>query len=246
MSRLRRDDGFTLIELLVSVSIGTVVLLGAFTLVDQAMPANNRIADRVTAQARGRTATEQVLAELHSVICVAQTNAGVTTYQTPFDAVSNDTQVTFYTQMLGAKTGPTSPDPAIVNTFAPEKRILHVTGGQLVEQRYAGVAGGSPVGSTWTWPTLTSSRVVLPDVQAYDASTKYFTYYAADGSTLTTPLSSADWPRVARVQIAFKAGPNRTGSDPNAFAQLKDSAAVPLPVDYTDATTTAKGPQCAY
>jgi hypothetical protein len=187
-----------------------------------------------------------VLAELHSVICVAQTVGVVTSYQTPFDAVSDDNQATFYTQMLGAKTGPTAPDPAIVNTFAPEKRVLQVTGGQLVEKRYAGVAGGSPVGSTWTWPTLTSTRVVLPDVQAYDASTKYFTYYAADGTALTTPLSATDWPRVARVQIAFKAGPDRTGSDPNTYTQIKDSTAVPLPVDYTDATSTAKGPQCAY
>ena len=246
MSRLRREDGFTLIELLVAVSIGTVVLLAAFTIVDQAMPAQNRVADRVTSQARGRTALEQVLQQLHSVVCVAQTNAGTTTYQTPFDQVSDDNQVTFYTQMVGAQTGPTN-DPAIVNTFAPEKHVLSVSAGKLVDQRYAGVAGGSPVGSTWSWPTLTSTRVILPDVQPYDATTKYFTYFAANsGTAMTTPLAAADWVRVARVQVAFKVGPNRPGSDPNTYAQVIDSAAIALPTDYTDATSTAKGPQCAY
>ncbi|HEY3190160.1 MAG TPA: prepilin-type N-terminal cleavage/methylation domain-containing protein [Solirubrobacteraceae bacterium] len=238
---MRRDDGFTLIELLVSMSVGVVVLLGAFTIVDQAMPATSRVTDRVAAQARGRAGMEQVISQLRSVVCVAQTSGATTTFQTPFDNVSNDSQVTFYVQMLGAPSGGT--DPAIVNSFQPEKRILQVTGGKLVEQRYAGVL----TSGTWSWPTQTASRVVLPDVQPYGGGTPYFAYYAANSSTpMTTPLSSADWPRVARVQVAFNAGPNRTASDPNTYAQLRDSASVQLPVDYTDATTTAKGPQCAY
>ena len=37
---------------------------------------------------------------------------------------------------------------------------------------------------------------------------------------------AVDWPRVARVQVAFQAGPNRTGSDPNTYAPLKDSSAI--------------------
>jgi|tagenome__1003787_1003787.scaffolds.fasta_scaffold20981599_4 prepilin-type N-terminal cleavage/methylation domain-containing protein len=238
LSRLRPDHGFTLIELLVSLSVGTVVLLGAFTLIDSAMPAANRISDRVAAQARGRTAVEQVVSELRSVVCVPM--SGGASFKTPFDAVTNDTQMTFYVQTLGPVSGGT--DPAIVNSFQPEKRILQVSAGKLVEQRTA----GSLSGGNWTFTASPTSRQLLGDVSSYDATTPYFTYYAANSATpMPTPLSSTDWPRVARVRIALKAGPNRAGSDPKAAAQIKDSASIQLPVDYTDAASTAKGPQCA-
>jgi len=240
LSRLRDDRGFTLIELLVSLSVGSVVLLGAFTLIDSAMPASNRIADRVAAQARGRTAVEQVVSELRSVVCVPM--SGGATFKTPFDSVTDDSQMTFYAQTFGAISGGT--DPAIVNSFQPEKRILQVNGaGKLVEQRIAGTLSAG----NWTFTAAPTTRQLLGDVSAYDASTPYFTYYTANSSTpMTTPLSSTDWARVARVQVALKAGPNRPGSDPKASAQIKDSASIQLPVDYTDATSTARGPQCAY
>ena len=239
LSRLRHEHGFTLIELLVSLSVGSVVLLGAFTLIDSAMPASNRIADRVAAQARGRTAVEQVVSELRSVVCVPM--GGGATFLTPFDAGTNDSQMTFYVQTLGPVSGGT--DPAITNTFQPEKRVLQVNGaGKLVEQRTPGVYSAPD----WTFTGASTSRQLLGDVSAYDATTPYFTYYAANSTTpMTTPLSATDYKRVARVQIALKAGPNRPGSDPKASAQIKDSASIQLPVDYTDATSTAKGPQCA-
>ena len=259
MSRVRRDDGFTLIELLVGITIGTVVLLGAFTIIDQAMPATTRIADRAAAQGRGRTALEQILQNLRSSVCVQQGVAPSVTYLAPIDATSTDSSLTFYSQQIAAPSGTTgTTDPAISTTFAPEKRTVQVSGAQLVETRSVGTYNAGT--ATWTFPSSgagVTTRTVLANIEQ-DGSTAYFRYFAYDAATGTltqlnpgagVPVGSTDAPRITRVAVAFRAGPGGNGAGTNGVdvkARLQGNGTVQVPVDFTSNATAAKGPQCSF
>jgi prepilin-type N-terminal cleavage/methylation domain-containing protein len=253
--RLRRDDGFTLVELLVSMLIGSIVLMGALTIVDQATPANNRIADRVAADGRARTGLEQVLQDLNSTVCV-QTTA-TSAYQAPFDLPTDDNQATIYVQTVGSPTGSgvTYADPARSGSWAPEKRNVQVTGGRIVETTTARWNN-----ATQTWATLSpaTTRVISSNVSPVvvgGVAQPYFTYYGYDATTgqldnkLTTPLSAADAARVVRIDVAFSTGPAKRsngGTTSDQDTALQGSANVPVPADLTDATSSAKGPLCNF
>ena len=58
-TRLKSDEGFTLLELLVAMSIGTVVLMAAFTIMDRSVVVSNEVADRSEALQRGRITMER-------------------------------------------------------------------------------------------------------------------------------------------------------------------------------------------
>ena len=70
MTRVRDESGFTLIELLMAMTIGVVVLLAAFMLVDASAPLAQKTQDRVDAAQRGRLAMEIIGAELRSQVCM--------------------------------------------------------------------------------------------------------------------------------------------------------------------------------
>ena len=69
--RLRREDGFTLTELMVAASVGTIILLAAFALVDTTLRRSTEIQQRVEATAEGRRALDEVVRALRSAVCVA-------------------------------------------------------------------------------------------------------------------------------------------------------------------------------
>jgi len=68
--RLRDERGFTLVELLVATMTGLIVSFAAFAILDVSLSQSTRIADRVSADQRGRIAMEKIMLELHSS-CVA-------------------------------------------------------------------------------------------------------------------------------------------------------------------------------
>jgi prepilin-type N-terminal cleavage/methylation domain-containing protein len=248
VSRLADEGGFTLIELLVAMSIGLVVLLGAFSIADQALPAGNRVADRVAAQARGRAVLEQILAELRSTVCV-QLNGTSLPYQSPFDATSDGSQVTFYMQRYAAPTGTTTTaDPGRGGTFAAEKHRLQFSGGTLVDTV---LSRWDATTSTWVTTSLPAAKTVVTKAQQLGA-TPYFTYKAYDASSnlvsVATPVSTADLQRIVRVDVAMKVAPMKDSTATTAaqYAEFQDGATVPLPIDFTDATSTQKGPQCTF
>ena len=70
MTRARDESGWTLIELLMAMTIGVVVLLAAFMLVDASAPLAQKTQDRVDAAQRGRLAMEIIGAELRSQVCM--------------------------------------------------------------------------------------------------------------------------------------------------------------------------------
>jgi prepilin-type N-terminal cleavage/methylation domain-containing protein len=70
--RLADERGFTLPELLVAMSVGLIVLLAAFMLVDRTFSASGQIADRSDALQRGRQAMELMTRQLRSQVCVGE------------------------------------------------------------------------------------------------------------------------------------------------------------------------------
>jgi type II secretion system protein J len=78
----RSEDGFTLVELLVALLIGTVVLMGAFTVLDSTASVTGTVARRVDSLQRGRTALDLMTRDLRSQVCVGlltDATAGTTT-----------------------------------------------------------------------------------------------------------------------------------------------------------------------
>jgi len=72
--RLNDDQrGFTLVELLTAISIGMIVLMAAFMVLDRTISASGQIADRSEALQRGRQAMSTITRELRSAVCVGNT-----------------------------------------------------------------------------------------------------------------------------------------------------------------------------
>ena len=74
MSRLRghlsREGGFTVVELLTAITIGTIVLTAAFTVLDRSMVLSNQVQDRSDALQRGRQTMELLTRQLRSQVCL--------------------------------------------------------------------------------------------------------------------------------------------------------------------------------
>ncbi len=85
------ERGFTLIELLVAMSIGMIVLLGAFMLLDRSFSASGQVADREDALQQGRQSMELMTRQLRSQVCLGKNN-------TPLVS-ANDNSVTFYADL---------------------------------------------------------------------------------------------------------------------------------------------------
>jgi prepilin-type N-terminal cleavage/methylation domain-containing protein len=235
----RRERGFTLMEVLVAMAIGTIVLTSAFTLVDQALPASKRITARVDATQRGRIALENMVRSLGSAVCVPNgvDGTGAAAFLPPIAAPSDDNQITFYAQ---------TPTPTDVtqNTFAPEMRQYQLTGGSLVEKRWTGTLH---TGSTNVYDfTLASTRTLLSNVSAGSGPVFSYQAYDSTGALATLPagaVASADLPRIVTMKISFVAAPG-DGTNTAQGATLSDAVTIGLPVNFTDASTMQKGPEC--
>jgi type II secretory pathway pseudopilin PulG len=72
------QSGFTLTELLTAMSIGIVLLIAAFTLLDRASSASQEIIDRQDAVQRGRQAMELTVRQLRSQVCLGDEEEPIT------------------------------------------------------------------------------------------------------------------------------------------------------------------------
>jgi hypothetical protein len=228
-------------ELLVAMTVGTIVLVSAFTLVDQALPASKRITARVDAAQRGRLALEKMVRSIGSAVCVPNDvdAQGGALFRSPIDAPSDDNTITFYAQT------PTPADVSQNTAFAPEMRQFQFTGQSIVEKRWT---GSLHTGSTNVYDfTLASTRTLLTNVYAV-AGTPMFSYqaYDATGALVTLPsggVAAADLPRIVTVKINLAVAPG-DGLNVAQSATLSDAVTIGIPVNFTDTSTMQKGPEC--
>jgi prepilin-type N-terminal cleavage/methylation domain-containing protein len=66
---VRGERGFTLVELLVTITIGTVVMLATFNMLDSSVALTGKTQSRVDATTRGRLAMDVITQQLHSQVC---------------------------------------------------------------------------------------------------------------------------------------------------------------------------------
>ena len=66
----KNQAGFALTELVVAMTVGLIVLMAAFLLLDRAHSASNEISDRQDAVQRGRQAMENLTRQIRSQVCL--------------------------------------------------------------------------------------------------------------------------------------------------------------------------------
>lgn len=212
MTILRRlgaeQRGFSLVELMTALSIGMVVLLAAWTIIDASVSAADQVSDRVNTTQRGRVAMERMTQQLRSQVCLPKdvTGTAVDDTSTALLAADNDS-VTFYSDLGG-------------ESSLPEKRRLTYASGKIVADAWR-PTGAAP---NWVYPTSpTSTRTLATDVSPVlvngqaQAVFGFFAFNSSDPPSpdlaLNVPLNNFDLARTVRVQIAFQAKPERKRHD---------------------------------
>jgi prepilin-type N-terminal cleavage/methylation domain-containing protein len=185
--RLRRDQrGFTLIELLVACTVGSLVLLATFAMLDSSVKLTGKVTDRVDRTQRARLAMELITRKLRSQVCPTPGGSALIDAQ--------DYSVRFYSFMgTGA--------------FVPDILELKwdTNTNSIIESKWAG--SGSPT----TWAATPTTRTLLTDVRptfspAGQTSTRgpVFRYYIGDsGTALSTPLSAANLKASSKIGVGF-------------------------------------------
>lgn len=197
MSRLRREHGFTLVELLVAISIGSVVLLATFSLLDTSVVLTGKTQSRVDATQRGRLAMETITTQLRSQVCPNATTPAIVP-SGGAAAASDNYKIDFW---VFTKTG----------AFAPERHVIawDTNTNSIIETDY------NQAGTQLRQRTLLT-KVRPPQSPANAPVFSYWAYPTTAATTpsrgpLSIPLSPADAAAVALIKVNFVAQPD-TGS----------------------------------
>ncbi|MHB8241924.1 MAG: PilW family protein [Solirubrobacteraceae bacterium] len=169
----RNEHGFTLVEMLVAMLTGLVVVGAAFAILEVSLHQSTRIADRVSADQRGRLALEKILLELHSA-CVA-------TGAAPIQENSEGTKLRFLSESG-------SSEPFFTKGVEHE---IYLSGTTLKDAVYQS-NGGVEANGGWKFPAMgspTSTSTLLTNVYAPTTGTM-FEYFSYTASALTTALTT--------------------------------------------------------
>lgn len=208
LSNARSEDGFTLIELLAALVIGTIVMLAAFMVVDNAVQVNGRVAMRTEATQRGRTAIDDITRTLRSQVCVPTTvvvSATRTDYtQSKPIAAASGTSLTLTSDLKGG----TEP---VRTTFTYDPAT------DVISRSTIDGNTTDPLNTTFASTAVARQIIDTVDPVAGATAGSIFSYWAANagsGGTVFTQLGAgggslvaADLPRIARVDVAFVARP---------------------------------------
>ena len=211
------ERGYTLIELLVGMTLSLLVLGAIFTVVQAAVTNQDRTAERVAANQRGRPAMTRIIDRLHSA-CVAPK-------MTPVRVGSDDDLL-----IVLSKAGSAA-------VLTPDRYEIALDGDALTETMYSPTGGEAP---KWTFSETPASSMVLVDgiggaaVGSPSQPVPLFRYYAYEDANkdgkietvpLGTPLTEETAARAVRVDVAFSVTPpSGTVKDPEGAIALTDSA----------------------
>jgi type II secretory pathway pseudopilin PulG len=233
LRRARSESGHTLMELVVAMSIGMIILLVAFHLLDRSLGLTREVSDRVDAVQRGRLAMDTMTRQLRSQVCLA-TAAGTGT-DAALSAASGDS-VTFYSNLSA--------------TGVPEKDTLTFdeAARTLIRTRIDG-SGAAP----FTTHTAAPKNTTLLNNAARNGpsptANPIFTYYGFDNSVppkavkqLTPmPLTQAQRESTARIVVSFVSRPAQATTTNKKAAVLTDE----IFVRSADPNDPAPVPKCA-
>jgi prepilin-type N-terminal cleavage/methylation domain-containing protein len=232
VARLRQlnsdEGGFTLIELLTAMSIGVVLLMSAFFLIDSANSQTQEVVNRQDAIQRGRAAMERMTRSLRSQVCLNDTTEPIT-YGDPW-------KVQFYSDLSD---GSQNVQSRVLEYSSSAKR--------LTEKVYYG-QGVYPDLTFLSVPDDTNQLLdKVEPVKVGATSQPIFRYYAfleggqpGDLRQLPTPLSTADASLVVVVKISYVAFADRNRPKDREASTLLNDVYVRL----ADPSRPTEGPRC--
>jgi hypothetical protein len=167
----RGEAGFTLVEVLTAMTIGIVVLLATFDILDVSAKHYGKVDDRVDVVARGRLGMEAITQQIRSQVCLGPGK--------PAMQSGTNTSMSFVADLGG-------------EAFQPEIRNLTYTppsgstGGYITETAYSST--GTPPNVTFASTPYRTRRLVDNITQAKDSvgnPVAVFTYYGFTPSPST-------------------------------------------------------------
>ena len=234
--RIRSEQGgFTLIEMLVAASIGVVLLMAAFMLLDRSFSSSASIADRQDGLQRGRQAMELITRQLRSQVCVVVPPA--TGYQAPV-VTAQDNTVTFYGSLSESSTNVEKRTLTFSNTGTGSisQNVIVGTANTVYPQMAFNGAG-----------TTTTMLTNVKQAVSGGSSLPVFRYYrykpgapVGDLEQLTAPVAAANLPSIALIKVAFRAYAARPISKDNDATQIEDDVYVRI----SDSSEQQETPQC--
>lgn len=194
--RFHGEHGVTLVEMLVAMLTGLVVVSAAFAILEVSLHQSTRIADRVSADQRGRLALEKIMLELHSA-CIA---SGVN----PIQENSEPTKLRFMSESG-------SSEPFFTKG---QEHEIYLSGTTLKDAVYQS-NGGVEANGRWKFPaegSPTSTSTLLTNVYAPTTGSlfEYFEYTASALTTAVTPapkLTLGQANSVAKVNVNLTVAP---------------------------------------
>ncbi len=226
--RLSSERGMTLIEVIVAMTIGLVVLMAAFVLLDRTFVASGQVADRTDALQRGRQAMSLITRQLRSGVCIGVSNP-------PLVPGSNASSVSLYADLSDGS----------VNA---KKRTLTFdsTASTITESVTDGV--GTYPDLTFTGTPVTSTMLTkvdrIPDTSGPRDMFRYFQYQngTTDGTLqqMSVPLTSTTVSRVAVIKVGFRVYADRPLSEDRNSAVLEDDVVSRV----SDPTKPEAGARC--
>jgi prepilin-type N-terminal cleavage/methylation domain-containing protein len=198
MTRLRNDDGFTLVELIVAMSIGTIVLMAAFAILDRSVVVSNEVADRSDALQRGRHTMEAMTRQLRSQVCLGEATEPIVAGEGKRNSVA------FYADLTDGS------DP---DRIQKRKLVFDATKGTIVEERYT-ATGAYPDLVFETDPTRRVIGTKVKPVRDGSTDRAIFRYYRFKDDTTTgeleeipltgnNALTTTDVTRTVMIGVAF-------------------------------------------
>ncbi len=226
--RLSSERGMTLIEVLVAMTIGLVVLMAAFMLLDRTFVASGQVADRTEALQRGRQAMSLITRQLRSGVCIGTSNP-------PLVPGSNASTASFYADLSDGS----------VNA---KKRTLTFdsTASTITESVTDGVGTYPDLTFTGTPVTTTLLTKVdrIPDTSGPRDMFRYFQYQngTTDGTLqqMAVPLTSTTVSRVAVIKVGFRVYADRPLTEDRNSAVLEDDVVSRV----SDPTKPEAGARC--
>jgi len=219
----RESGGFTLIELMVAATVGVLVLLVAFALLDASSQSYTRVDTRLDGTQRARRAMDWFERTIRSQACPDQT--------TPALMEATNSSVTLWADFGGTN-------------FNPVQHKLELTNGKLVDSTLTGTYPNQVVSSASTLATKIGLDGATPHFRNY-------AFQPGVNGAPTLPslqlnpqangmLSAADLKKVVRVSIDFAALPTKytTSTQLTTVLQNDIDARTADPSDPT-------GPKCA-
>ncbi len=190
------ERGFTLVEMLVSIFAGLIVIFAAFSILDISLRQSSRIADRVSADQRGRIAMEKIMLTLHSSCVSAKT--------TPVEMGSEENKL-----LIVSQTGPQASFTQVKLheiTFNKEKE-------QLVDTSYLNTE--KKPAPEWEFSKIPfATQILLTHVTRSSSSGKevpVFQYYKYENGKLSGalkgPLGETEANEAAAIAVSFTAAP---------------------------------------